>query len=594
MRGTRTGSRRGRQAQGLRAAAGAAGAVAGLCVAAGLCAAALCVAAAASADPVQPPAATQPPFETPPESNSCANPPGPVSVGTAQWSGWGRDPENSRYQPEPALRAADVPKLALKWAYGYRSKAAYGQPTVVDGRLFVTNSAGRIYSLDAGTGCTYWTFDASAGVRTAISVGQLAPARPPHMPKAPRRRHVHIDAHVEVDKPPAAVFFGDDGGAVYALDAQRGTLLWKTQADTNPAARITGAPTLFRDRLYVPVSSAQTPAGTTAGGGFRGSVVAIGITNGRILWKTYTVQAAGGDQAAGAAGIAVGSAPTVDPARGVLYVATGDSYSDPAQPMHDALVALDLDDGKPRWVKQVAPQHHHPLKADADFRASPILRSLPSGKQILLLTERSGVVYGLDPDRGGEIFWQTPVQPDGVHASTEWGAAADHRNIYIATGDPEAGIDNPAATVAADANGAAVAAQAPAGTGAGPVAALTAINIATGRPRWSTPAPTPPCSWKAGPCSHSQSQAVTVIPGAAFSGSIDGHLRAYSTIDGKIIWDFDTAREYRTVNGVVAHGGSLDHGGATVVDGVVYVNSGYGAGGGFAGNVLLAFSVDGK
>jgi polyvinyl alcohol dehydrogenase (cytochrome) len=345
---------------------------------------------------------------------------------------------------------------------------------------------------------------------------------------------------------------------------------------------------LFRDRLYVPVSSAQAAAETQGGGpccGFRGSVVAIGITTGRILWKTYTVQAAGGDQGTGAAGIAVGSAPTVDPARGVLYVATGDSYADPAQPMHDALVALDLDDGKPRWVKQVAPQHHHPVKADADFRASPILRSLPSGKQILLLTERSGVVYGLDPDRGGEIFWQTPVQPDGIHASTEWGAAADHRNIYIATGDAEAGIDNPGAAGAGDANGAAA---------ARPVAALTAINIATGKPRWSTPAPTPACSWGAGPCSHSQSQAVTVIPGAAFSGSLDGHLRAYSTIDGKIIWDFDTAREYRTVNGVVAHGGSLDHGGATVVDGVVYVNSGYGAGGGFAGNVLLAFSADGK
>jgi len=103
-----------------------------------------------------------------------------------------------------------------------------------------------------------------------------------------------------------------------------------------------------------------------------------------------------------------------------------------------------------------------------------------------------------------------------------------------------------------------------------------------------------PCSWTSAPCSHSQAQAVTVIPGAAFSGSVDGHLRAYSTIDGKIIWDFDTARDFNTVNGVVAHGGSLDHGGATIVDGFVYVNSGYGGGAGHAGNVLLAFSAAGR
>lgn len=518
--------------------------------------------------------------EAGPEANPCPSPAGPVSIGTAQWSGWGRDPDNSRYQPEPALRAADLPKLALKWAYGYRSEAAYGQPTVVDGRVFVTNSAGRVYSLDAASGCTYWTFDATAGVRTAISVGQLSTPRPPHIPHTPKRKagkHVHIDAHIDVDKPPSAVFFGDDAGAVYALDAQRGTLLWKAQADSNPYARITGAPTLFRDRLYVPVSSAEQPLATKANGTcctFRGSVVAIGITTGQILWKTFTAPAAAPATADAAApmavpaGMAVGSAPTVDPARGVLYVATGDSYTELAQPMHDAIVALDLEDGKTRWIKQVAPQHHHPVKADADFRSSPILRRLATGKQILLAAERSGTIYGLDPDRGGEILWQTEVQPGGEHSSTEWGPAADHRNIYIATSNAEAAAP-------------------------GPGAGLTALNIATGKIRWTTPAPTPPCSWSGGPCSHAESQAVTVIPGIVFSGSLDGHLRAYSTIDGKIVWDFDTAREYRAVNGVVAHGGSLDHGGATIVDGIVYVNSGYGSGG-LAGNVLLAFSADGK
>jgi polyvinyl alcohol dehydrogenase (cytochrome) len=106
----------------------------------------------------------------------------------------------------------------------------------------------------------------------------------------------------------------------------------------------------------------------------------------------------------------------------------------------------------------------------------------------------------------------------------------------------------------------------------------------TGVVRWSAPAPQPACAW-GGDCWHAQAQAVTVMPGVAFSGSMDGHLRAYSTIDGKILWDFDTAKAFQTQNGVRASGGPLDHGGATVVNGSVYINS---------GNALLAFSVDAK
>jgi len=116
----------------------------------------------------------------------------------------------------------------------------------------------------------------------------------------------------------------------------------------------------------------------------------------------------------------------------------------------------------------------------------------------------------------------------------------------------------------------------------------------TGIRRWFTPSPTPACTWGAQACSHAEAQAVTVIPGAAFSGSLDGHLRAYSTIDGKILWDYETAKDYVTVNGTKAAGGSLDQGGATIVNGVLYINSGYGQRSGQPGNVLLAFSVDGK
>jgi polyvinyl alcohol dehydrogenase (cytochrome) len=122
---------------------------------------------------------------------------------------------------------------------------------------------------------------------------------------------------------------------------------------------------------------------------------------------------------------------------------------------------------------------------------------------------------------------------------------------------------------------------------------LTALRIATGEKVWFAPAI--PCGPTAKPgCSPAQPQAVTAIPGVVFSGSIDGHLRAYSAEDGKVLWDFDTVREYQTVNGVRATGGSLNGPGAVVVGGMLYVNSGYARQGTIPGNVLLAFSVDGR
>ena len=111
--------------------------------------------------------------------NPCSSPSFQVVVGAAEWNGWGQDLENSRYQPEPAIRASDVPKLAVKWAFGFGGDSSVGQPTIVDGRLFVTGATGRVSSLDAKTGCTYWTFDAAASSRTAISIGELAPLSSP-------------------------------------------------------------------------------------------------------------------------------------------------------------------------------------------------------------------------------------------------------------------------------------------------------------------------------------------------------------------------------------------------------------------------------
>ncbi len=505
--------------------------------------------------------------------NVCPDPAGPVALGSAQWNGWGRDLDNTRYQPEPAIRAADVPKLALKWAFGYQGSAVAGQPTIVDGRVFVASATGHVYSLDAKTGCTYWTFDAQTGVRTAVTIGELA--APKAAPRPKKSKHSkRTPAHLEVQKAPSAVFFGDDRGAVYALDAQKGRLLWKTQVEGQPSARIVGAPTLYQNRLYVAVASGELssaadvmyPCCT-----FRGSVTALDIATGDVQWKSYTVnaeprplQSASGSQRFGPAGVPVMASPTIDTVRGLLYIATGSSFTPIDQPLADAVVAFDLADGKLRWSRQPAAQGAGP----AEFFGSPILRTLASGKQVILAGQRSGIVYALDPDRAGEILWQTKVSAGNAPGGVEWGPAADHHSLYVALSGLTADPQNLSGS-------------------------LTALDIKTGAIRWQTQAPTPACSWGQ-ECPHAQAQAVTVIPGIAFSGSMDGHLRAYSTIDGKILWDYETATDFATVNGVKASGGTLDQGGATIVNGVLYINSGYGQSIGQPGNVLLAFSVAGK
>ena len=535
--------------------------------------AALAEVPAAAVPPASVPAPTptpaaQPAGLMPPERNLCPTAAGPVALGSAQWNGWGPGLDNTRYQPEPAIRAADVAKLALKWSFGYQGGTDFGQPTVVDGRIFVTSSAGRVYSLDAKTGCTYWTYDAAAGVHSAVTIGELAPKKIVTLPRKLKRTLAHLD----VIKAPSAAYFGGDEGMVYAVDAQKGTLLWKVQADIHPSARIVAAPTLYNDRLYVAVATTEDLAAADPKYPcctFRGSVSALDIATGRIVWKSYTVledpvptrKNAAGIQEFGPAGAAVSSSPSIDAKRQVLYVATGGTGTGLEQSLTDAVVAFDLTDGKLRWVKQLSRPDASGF--GAGFTSSPVLRNLTTGAQILLAGQRSGIVYGLDPDHGGEILWQSRISGHtgarDAAGGIAWGAAADYRNLYVALSGL---LAQPANTSGS----------------------LTALDMTTGAERWHTAAPVPPCAGREH-CSHAQAQAVTVMPGIVFSGSMDGHLRAYSTIDGRIRWDFDTAREFQTKNGIKASGGALDRGGATIVNGTVYINS---------GNALLAFSVDGK
>jgi polyvinyl alcohol dehydrogenase (cytochrome) len=528
---------------------------------------------------------------TGPSNGKC---PDAVSLADAlakpRWNGWGASLSQHRFQPAEMARlnAEDVPRLKLKWAFGFPGATrADAQPTLMGGTLFVGSRSGKVYALDARSGCTHWVFEVGAGVRSAITIAASGESW--------------------------SAYFGDQRGNAYAVDAVTGTLRWKTHIDNHPAALVTGAPTLSDGVLYVPVSSYEEVSGSNPRYeccSFRGSLVALEAATGKILWQSYTISQtpspvrknALGTQLWGPSGAPIWSSPAIDPDRRMIYVTTGDSYSDPAAETSDAFIALRMDTGKLAWSRQMTagdaftvacttadrtncPEAKGP---DLDFGSSPILVKLPDGRRLLIAGQKSGVVHAIDPDHEGAIVWQRRVGRGGSLGGVQWGSAVDPDNVYVAVSD---------IGVRAAAEGTAGARKSPFG---GPSSfaldpgiggGLYALKLATGEIVWHTPHPG--CGDAPG-CSPAQSAAVTAIPGAVFSGGLDGHLRAYAASDGRIVWDVDTAKDYSTVNGVAAHGGSLDGPGAVVVDGMLYVNSGYAFFGTAPGNALLAFSIDGK
>ena len=502
------------------------------------------------------------------KSNDCAPAGFSIAPGEAGWTGWGVDPENTRFQSAKAagLDKAKVTRLKLKWAFGFAGQTtAPAQPILAGGRLFFGSGDGTVYSLDAKTGCQYWSFKAPVTVRAAISIEPLGQGR-------------------------YAAYFGDTKANMYAVDAQTGKLLWQTHVDEHPYARVTGAPALSGGRLFVPVSSVEEPPAQNVKYPcctFRGNVVALDSKTGKQIWKSYAIPDppkpsrvnSAGTQLSGPAGAAIWSAPTLDLKRKALYVATGNSYTSPADRHSDAIVAFDMETGSMLWSQQMTADDGwnfsciNPNKAscpenpgeDLDFGSSPILKTV-GGKDLLIVGQKSGVVHALDRGQLGKIVWQTRIGHGGALGGIEWGSAADDDNVYVALSDIN---------------------QRKPETGGG----MFALRLATGEKVWSTPAPKPSCLGTRG-CTAAQMAAVTLIPGVVFSGSMDGHLRAYETGGGEIVWDYDTLQTYQTVNGLTARGGSLNAAGPTVAGGMLYVNSGYGALGGMAGNVLLAFAPE--
>ncbi len=493
---------------------------------------------------------------------------------TNDWSGWAPDNTNTRFLAGIKPGLEQVRGLQLKWAFVFPDTAttlsSENQPTISDGRLYISSRAGIVYALDARSGCVHWSFAADSGIRSAIVItdGKLV--------------------------------FGDYQAKVYTLDASNGKLIWKRTVDTQATARVSGNITVSDNRIFVPISSMQETYGAHRKLPcclFRGSVVALNLDDGELIWKTYMIDplpallgtTGTGVRRYGPSGVPVWSVPTVDTQRKLLYISTGNQYTEPVVEESDAIVALDLETGRKRWIRNFAPEQmggqdvYHfgcekwvdatrsscsPVnpkgQGDREFGAPVVLTRLSDGSEILLAGSKDGMLYALDPDRDGKLIWKQRLGRGGELGGIQFGVATDGTRAFIPISDVNADFK---------ADG-----------------ALVAVDVKTGKTLWRVPGPLDTCTDKPVPCNNALTAAVTLTSNIVFAGSIDGYLRAYQSGNGQLIWEYDTTQEVVGVNGLKGHGGSIGTAGPTITRTMLYQTSGYGGIlAGMPGSVLLAF-----
>ncbi|HLZ76406.1 PQQ-binding-like beta-propeller repeat protein [Phenylobacterium sp.] len=521
----------------------------------------------------------------------------PIKATGSDWTSVGLETSH-RYQANPGLKTADIARLKVKWSFAMSGSS--GMPTVIGDWLFVANRSGKFYALDPNTGCVRWVVDNTVSRTTPMIVkSDLSPSG-------------------------WLTILGIRDRTAHAYDAQTGKEIWKSPSlETNTIAGITGTPVISGDQVFVPLTSGEEGAArqpTYRCCSFQASLAALDLKTGKLNWQTKVIteplrdthKNSAGTMMQGPAGGAIWSAPTVDAKRGLVYVATGDSYTEVETKGADAIVAMDVKTGKIRWSNQVTEKDNFivgcnaaqkpvncpsPDGPDYDFGASPILFHLASGKDIVLSGQKSGVVYGMDPDTGRSL-WNTRVGSGSSLGGIEWGMAADGKRLYVANADTVNLLEENLKKLG----------RSNVATPLGPPRpGLTAIDPATGKVIWHVDAPNAPCHYAGdrskdrggGACVRAQSQAPSVIPGVVFDGTMDGWLRAYDAATGKVIWaDSTTDRTYDTVNQVKGQpGGSLDGLGAAIAGGRLFVFSGFNGAantGGNGTNVLLAYTIDGK
>lgn len=501
--------------------------------------------------------------------NWCENP--SISLDPPYVTTWGFDPNSHRAldDPKSTLNGSNVQSLKLAWAFGLAgTETARSQPVIAGDILFVASTSGTLFALDRTSGCIKWQYRSSAPLHTSLLLGTVAGKD--------------------------ALLVGDTSAHINAIDANEGVLLWRTDVALFEQTRLTGAVVQHESKLIVPISTAEVWMARNpqyecckAHGGVR----LLDADTGAILWTVHltpdaTPQGTTTSNVArwGPSGAPIWSTPTIDAERRLIYVGSGQNYSLPATDTSDSILALALETGEVVWKYQATegdtwnsacgrrsgPNCPEERGGDFDFGAQVIIASTSSGEDILLAGQKSGEVHALDPDAGGALVWKQKVGQGSALGGIHWGLAVSEGKVFVPISDPPLP-----------------------GQGFGPQPGLYALDIDTGEFAWSSPAPGPCPTANPRACwlYYRMSAAPTALPGVVFAPSLDGILRAFSTTDGRLLWQFDTNKAFATVNGVDARGGSMDSAGVIAAGNMIYVQSGYGSFGQLPGNVLLAFAI---
>jgi polyvinyl alcohol dehydrogenase (cytochrome) len=488
---------------------------------------------------------------------------------------------------QTGLTRAKLSSLELAWAIGFPvTTMVRAQPAVVGSMVFLPMAeSAAMYAFDVSDPakpCLRWVYHTPNGapLRTSAAYG------------------------VTADGTPLLVFSGLDT-TVHAVDARTGKALWTRTVGVYSYSLTTGTPRVLKDRVIVPVSQfeiMEAHDNKVACCTNHGYVLSLDPKTGAQQWRYDTMPDAAtvrdrgdGKPLLGPSGAPIWNSPVVDERRGLIFFGTGESNSPPAHPNTDALVAIRLKDGTEAWSHQATAddifnvgcgrsprpemlncvQASETVYRDVDFGASLILGRLQDGRDLLFAGQKSGAVWALDPDTG-KVAWRRDIGTGAPNGGIHWGIALSGDTLVV----PVAQIGRPL----------------PGGPAIDPdlTPGLYGLDAASGEIRWRFAA-RPDCEngrdKKAPRCTrlYGFSGAPTVIDGAVVEGSLDGVLHVIDASTGKLLWRYDTLRDFETLNGVAGRGGSIDAASIVGVNGLVLVGSGYGMFGQAPGNVLLAF-----
>lgn len=544
---------------------------------------------------------------------------------------FGLGPENQRNQTaeDVGLTKADMPDLELAWAIAFpNTPTMRSQPVVVGDTLFIaTTDAARLYALDAGSGCVKWIYKSDMKLRSSLSFAEAT------------------------ETSPAAIIAGDAAGRVHAVNAKTGAELWVSDIALNDLNRITGAPVVLGDRVFAPLSAIEvnyTQYDDYECCKGQGAVVALDLATGKKLWTGRTMPppepvltGRTGTQQWGPSGAIIWSTPAIDVERNLLYAGSGENTSWPATETSDALIAYNMDTGEREWVFQATAadiwnyacfrnaancdfpgEYHSP---DFDFGGSAVLTQTSSGRDLIVIGQKSGVVWAVDPDTQ-ELVWSNRVGRGSASGGIHWGLAVDDGRVYVPINDrPGGASDHPSWGPALHAldldTGRNLWTYKPSVADCGvdakpgftftlppdlamtPVAAPMQPSVRETWNRWtpdefsSAPPAMPVQSAppqrdeeeRPVPCRLGMSPAPLVVDGAVVTGTTGGMLRILDGENGDVLFEYDTNRPYDTINPVAGHGGGLDSHPYVAANGTLYVQSGYARFGEPPGNVLLAF-----